>query len=147
MIWFWDHFASRAMRKIRVRKPEAPSQPIVWWKIALGTAIFLVAVGVFWMISNALHSIPTSYERANGKILEIRKVVDGTQDSGYGGTVIYGFEARVLYTVDGKPQERWLRASGDMPRETLAIKLAGHPTECLVYWPPDHPEDAKCWLK
>lgn len=135
------------MRKIRVQKPEAPPPPIVWWKIALGGAIFLAVVGALWMAFNVLNSIPTNYERADGKILEIRKVMEGVAESHLGSRVDYGVEAQVQYRVNGQTQVRWLRASDNMARETLAIKLAAHPTECLVYWPPDHPEEAKCWLK
>jgi hypothetical protein len=29
----------------------------------------------------------------------------------------------------------------------MLLKLATHPTECLVYWPPGHPENAKCSLR
>lgn len=135
------------MSHSHIRQPEAPSPPIIWWKLALGAAIFVALVGALWAVVNWTHSFPSPYQTADGKILELRKVVDGVFETWHGSKVSYGIEARVQYSVDGQMQDRWLRASDNMPRETLELKLAKHPTECLVYWPPNHPENARCWLK
>jgi hypothetical protein len=76
-----------------------------------------------------------------------KKIVDGIRETEYGGRILYSTEARVQDAVDGQLQDRWLRASDDLTRENLLLKLAAHPTECVVYWPPNHPENAKCSLK
>ena len=120
---------------------------IAWWHIALGLATVLIVVTAVFTAANWIHSLPSTYETATGKILEVRRVADHTRDTLYGGNVIHRAEAHVQYEVDGRMQDRWLRASDDLPRESLLLKLAAHPTECLVYWPPNHPENAKCSLK
>lgn len=130
-----------------IKRPEAPPRPIVWWKIALGFVVFIASIGAVWAIVNWTYSFPSNFVTTDGKILETRKVVDGVADTQHGSVVFWGLEARVQYKVDGQMQDRWLRASDNMPRETLALKLATHPTECLVYWPPNHAENARCWLK
>jgi hypothetical protein len=135
------------MSHSHIKKPEALPQPIVWWKLALGSVIFVALVGALWAVVNWPRSFTSTYETADGKILMTREVVDRIAESVYGSKVIYGVEARVQYTANGQAQDRWLRISDGMPRETLALKLAARPTECLVYWPPNHPENAKCWLK
>jgi len=135
------------MSRSHLKRPKQPPQPIVWWRLALGSAILAVAFAVLFFIADWVRSYPSTYETTAGKILEIRKVVDGTRETQYGGTILYGAEARVQYMVNGQIQDRWLRASDDLSRESLLLKLAAHPTGCLVYWPPDHPENAKCSLK
>jgi hypothetical protein len=135
------------MSKSHLIKPEQPAPPIVWWRLALGTAILLVPFVALFFISNGVHSFPSTYKIAAGKILEIRKVVDGTRETKYGGMIFYGVEAHVQYQADGQILDRWLRASDDLPRESLLLKMAAHPTECVVYWPPNYPENAKCSLK
>jgi hypothetical protein len=130
-----------------IAKPKPPQPAIARWKLALGAAICIVLVLGLWIAVNWTRSIPQTYATTNGKIIEIRRVVDSTADSNFGGRIVYGFEARVQFTINGQAQERWLRASDNVPRETLALKLASHPTECLVYWPPSHPESARCWPK
>jgi hypothetical protein len=135
------------LSRSRLKRPEAPSQPLAWWTIALGPAVLVIAFGTLWGISNWVYSFPPDYKTTNGKILEIRKVVDGVVESQFGSKVVYGAEAHVQYVAHGQKQDRWLRASDNMSREVLFVKLASHPTECLVYWPPDQPENAKCWLK
>jgi hypothetical protein len=129
-----------------INKPKAPPKPIVWWKLGLLLVIFLASYATLLAFAHWGHSIPSKYETARGKILEMRKVVDGTIDSSYGGKILYGVEAHVQFTLKGQTQDRWLRVSGDMPRESLLLKSIGHPTECRVYWPPDQLEKARCWL-
>ena len=74
-------------------------------------------------------------------------MVDHTQDSKYGGNIIYRGEAHVQYVTNGQMQDRWLRISNNLTQDSLLLKLASHPTECLVYWSPNHQENAKCSLK
>jgi hypothetical protein len=128
------------------RQPRAP-RPIVWWQIALALATLMIGVAAAYLIVNWVHSFPSAYETANGKVLEIRKVVDHTSDTIYGGKISYRAEALVRYTADGKTQDRWLHASDNLPQDSLLLKLAANPAECFVYWSPGHPENAKCSLK
>jgi hypothetical protein len=135
------------MSQSHIRKPKQTPQPVVWWRLALGSSILVVLFAALFLVVNWVRSIPSTYETATGKILEIRKVVDGMRESQSGGKILYGAEAHVQYMTEGQMQDRWLRASDDLTQETLLLKLAAHPTECLVYWPPHHRENAKCSLK
>jgi hypothetical protein len=134
------------MSKSHIRK-AAPPEPFVWWKPVLMLFALVALTGVWWAAINWSRSLPSNFITAKGRILELRRSVDGSVDSIYGGRIIYGAEARVLYAADGQSHEGWLRVSTGLPRDTLLLKLASHPSECVVYWPPDHPEDARCWLK
>jgi hypothetical protein len=135
------------MSQSHIKKPKQPPQPIVWCRFAIGSAVFLLLFAALFVIVNWVHTVPSTYETANGKILEIRNVVDATLETQSGGKILYGAEAHVQYLLNGRMQDRWLRVSDDLPRESLVLKLAAHPTKCLVYWPPNHPENAKCSLK
>ena len=135
------------MSQSHIRQPKQPPPSIVWWRLGLYAAILVISFAALFAIVNWVHSFPSNYETADGKILEIRKVVDGTRDSQYGGRILYRVEAHVQYMANGQMQDRWLRASDDLAREGLELKLAAHPTKCLVYWPPNRPENAKCSLK
>ena len=135
------------MSQSHLRKPKKPTQLIVWWRLGLGLAILVGLSAALFIAADWAPSVPSNYKTATGKILEIRKVVVGTRESQYGGKILYGAEAHVQYIADGQLRDRWLRASDDLPRESLLLKLAAQPTECLVYWPPNHPESAKCSLK
>jgi hypothetical protein len=135
------------MSQSHIKKPKEPPPQSIRWKLALVFTALVLSVAAVFVIANWAHSFPSTYSTTSGKVLEIRKVVDGTVDSLYGGRVRYGFEARVQYMTNGQMQERWLRASDDMPRETLLLKLVSHPTECVVCWPTNHPENTKCWPK
>ena len=147
----WDDFiggtSAYLMSQSRITGKPKPSQPIVGWHIALGLATILLMVVAVYLAANWIHSFPSTSETATGKILEIRKVVDHTRDTLYGGKISYRVEAHVRYLADGQTQDRWVRASDDLSQEGLLLKLAAHPTECLVYWPPSHPENAKCSLR
>jgi hypothetical protein len=101
---------------IRESKPRALIS-ISWWRLALCFASVVIVFVSLYLVANWIHSFPSTYETANGKILGIRKVVDGTIDSQYGGKILYGFEAHVQYVANGQSQDRWLRASDDLPRE------------------------------
>jgi hypothetical protein len=134
------------MSQSHTKKSKQPQQPIVWWRIALGGAILMVAFAAVFVLANWVHSFPSTYNTAPGKILDTRKVVDGLPNSQFGGKILYR-EAHVQYTLDGQMQDRWLRASDDLPPESMVLKFAAHPSKCLVYWPPKHPENARCSLK
>jgi len=129
------------------RRPKEPPPPVIWWQIALFPVVVAVLCAAVFVFSNWVSSTPKTYERTPGKILEMRQVVDGIHESKFGTKVEHAVEARVQFTLNGQMQDRWLRASDDLPRETLLLKLAAHPTECMVYWPPKHPENAKCSLQ
>lgn len=135
------------MSQSRITRQPEPPQPVVWWHVALGLAILLIAVAAVFFAANWIHSSPSHYVTASGRILEIRRVVDNARDTLYGAKVSYRAEVHVQYLVDGQIQDRWLRASDDLSQETLLLKLASRPTECLVYWKPNHPENARCSLK
>jgi hypothetical protein len=135
------------MSRSRIKRQAKPPQPLLWWHVALGFATVLISLAAVYLAANWIHSFPSPRETAAGTILEIRKVVDNTRDTLYGGNISFRLEAHVRYSADGQMQDRWLRASDDLTRESLLLKLAAHPTKCLVYWPPNHPENAKCSLK
>ena len=122
-------------------------KPIVWWHIWLSTLAFLIAAPALVMMLRSLRSSPSTYTMATAKVLEVRKVVDHTQDTKDGGKIIYRGEAHVQYVADGQMQDRWLRISNNMSQDSLLLKLASHPSDCLVYWSPNRPENAKCSLK
>jgi hypothetical protein len=118
-----------------------------WIEIPL-IAGFTVLTALFLFITLASMNSDRRFSTANGKVMETRIVVDHTRESFYGGYIFYRIEAHTNYLLNGQPQERWLTASEVTEgREQLELKLATHPKTCLVYWPPDHPENAKCDLK
>jgi hypothetical protein len=134
------------MSQSRIRKPKR-QRPFNGLVVVLAFAILIVSLAGAILISNWFHSVPSTYETAPAKILETRNVVDRTRDTSYGGRIFYRAELHVQYLLDGKMQDRWLGTLDDLPSEGLALKLAAHPTKCLVYWPPNHPENAKCSLR
>lgn len=135
------------MSRSRITRQPEPPPVVLWWHIALGLVFLFTAVAAVFFAANWIHSSPAQYQTASGKILELRRVVDHTRDTLYGGRVYYRAEARVQYLADGRIQDRWLRASDDLPQESLLLKLSARPTECIVYWPPNHPESARCSFK
>lgn len=135
------------MSHSHIRKAKEVPPPSPWWRIALFPAVMAVLCAALFIFANWVTTLPKTYERAQGKILEVRRHVDSIHESSYGTKVVYGLEAHVQYTMNGQMQDRWLSASDDLPKEILALKLAAHPTECMVYWPPKHPESAKCSLQ
>ena len=141
--WGRVHLMSQSHITRQLKRPK----PVVWWHIALCLATLFIGVAAVYLVANWVHSFPSAYETATGKILEIRKVVDHTSDTLYGGKISYRAEAHVRYAADGQMQDRWLRASDDLPQDSLLLKLAANPAECFVYWSPGHPENAKCSLK
>jgi len=135
------------MSRSHINKPVELPPRIPARNLVLGLAIFLTLIAALFLLIDRTRMFPDHFETANGRILEIRKVVDGQVDSQYGGRMIYGVEAHVQYTTNGKSQNRWLRVSDNMPRETLLLRLTSNPKECIVYWPPKQPENARCWIE
>lgn len=135
------------MSQTHTKKQKQSPERIVWWKIAYLPAGVLMLFLTVYLIANWIHSSTETYITTNGKILEIRKVVDSTRETFYGGKIFYRIEVHVQYTVKGQMQDRWLSASDGLTYERADLKLATHPTECLIYWHPNHPENAKCSLK
>src|SRR5579863_7854272 len=111
------------MSQSHVKKLKQPPPPIIWWRLALASAVFLGLFAALFLFVNRVRLVPTNYETANGKILEIRNVVDGTLDTQAGGKIFYGAEAHVQFLLDGQMQDRWMRASDDLSRESLVLKL------------------------
>jgi hypothetical protein len=134
------------MSQTRIKKPMQP-RPTDWWRTGLVVLILGLLLGTLYFSSSWVHRFPSTYSTTTGTILEIRKVVDRSLDTSHGGRILYRADAHVQYTADGRPQDRWLRASDDLSPDDLEVKLAAHPSGCLVYWPPNHPEDAKCSLR
>jgi len=134
------------MSRSRIRRQSKP-QPKVWWQIVLGFVILLSGVTAAFLTINWVSSFPSTYETAVARILALRRVVDHTPLTLYGGQLRYRVEAHVQYLVNGRMQDRWVRASDDLPQEGLLLKLAARPTECVVYWPPSQPENARCSLE
>ncbi|MGA9072411.1 MAG: hypothetical protein WB424_19275 [Terracidiphilus sp.] len=129
---------------IRKPKPEPSQQP--WLAVAIGaTLIVFLAIAV--LIKTYDWQTDADHLTATGKVLETRIVVDHTRESNYGGRIFYRIDARVQYEIQGGQQERWIAASeATTERELLSIKLAPSPKNCLVHWPPKHPENARCLL-
>jgi len=135
------------MSQAHIRERKQSLRPIISWRSVLGLVGVLAVSMVAYLAVNWVRSLPSTSETATAKILEIRKVVDHTQDSLYGGRIIYRAEAHVQYVADNRVQDRWLRVSDGLTQDSLLLKLAAHPTECLVHWSPNHPENARCSLK
>jgi hypothetical protein len=132
------------MSQAHIRERKQSLRPIISWRSVLGLVGVLAVSMVAYLAVNWVRSLPSTSETATAKILEIRKVVDHTQDSLYGGRIIYRAEAHVQYVADNRVQDRWLRVSDGLTQDSLLLKLAAHPTECLVHWSPNHPENARC---
>jgi hypothetical protein len=142
-----DWTSAHLMSQSRITRQPKPRQPVVWWHIALGLTTLLIGIAAVYLLLNWIRSFSSTSETTTAKILEIRKVVDHTHDTLYGGKIIYRAEAHVHYVAEGQVQDRWLHASDGLTQDSLTLKLAAHPTECLVHWSPNHPENARCSLK
>lgn len=131
---------------LHASKQKQPPQKIIWWHIALPVflllLLFFAAVGAV----NCFNSYAAPYATTPGKIVDIRKVPEGLINTGYGGRVFYRHEARVQFSLDGKPQDRWLRLTSNASPHMLDVKLAASPQQCTVYWRSDRPENARCDL-
>ncbi len=56
--------------------------------------------------ANWIHSLPLPQETATGTVLELRKAVENTRDTLYGGKINYRLEKHVRYMADGQMQDR-----------------------------------------
>lgn len=129
---------------VRVPKPASPRKP--WLERAFLVAFVLLVVAALLFIWWDRPHEPNFV--TEGKILESRIVVDDIRDSRYGGRIDYRLETRVSYDLDGKSVDRWLTADTvSTSRELIAAQVAGNPRNCLVYWRPNHPENARCRLQ
>lgn len=118
------------------------------WTEAVILALFAALAALYVVDKSYDWSADRQYSTAEGKILETRIVVEHTSESRYGGQIFYRTEARTRFAVNGQEQMRWLTASEPTTtRELLAAKLSSNPTQCEVYWAPNHPETAKCRLE
>ena len=136
------------MSHSHIEQSKPPRQTtIAWWKLALCFAALVIMVAVVYLAPNWMLPFPAAHDSAEAKILEIRKVVDHTAESRFGGKIFYHFEAHVQYVANDKLQDRWLRIADDLPTETLLVRLADHPGHCLAQWLPHHSENARCSLK
>jgi hypothetical protein len=117
-----------------------------WLLVVAGNGACLLLVLV-WAARTRDDAYDTSHLTAEGKISEIKIVVDHTVDSMYGGRIFYRIEAHVTYEIEGQSQDRWVTASEITSfREMLKAKLARQPQSCQIYWTPGHPENARCRL-
>jgi hypothetical protein len=136
---------SHSHAKVTGAFPSAPRR--LWLEVIFGLAFFgLAAVATLFITTDreSNHDFFTS----TGTILESRIVVDSMRESGFGGAILYRIEAHVTYDLDGRQQDRWLPASEvTTARPLLAARLASNPKTCMVYWRPNHPENARCQLK
>src|SRR4051812_2198527 len=122
------------MSHSHIRERKQSPLPIIRWRSVLGLAgVVAVFAGAYPTI-DWIRSSSSISETAPAKVLEVRKVVDHTQDTLYGGKIIYRAEAHVQYVADGQLQDRWLRVSDGLTQDSLLLKLAAHPTECLAHW-------------
>jgi hypothetical protein len=131
----------------RVRTGGTPEKVGFWRHVAVGAGVLfiagLIAFGSWWS-----PSIEDSHVTTPGRVLETRIAICGTQDSLFGGYILYRIEAHVRYDRHGQVQDRWMPASEiSSSRDTLALRLVKPPGACEVYWAPGHPENPRCDLK
>jgi hypothetical protein len=134
------------MSHSHIHAPEPQPAQVSGWKIMWILSVGFAVFAILFLAFNWQQSFRPPHITTRGKILEIRRVVDGTSNVGYRGSILYGFEARVAFTANGQPQTRWLRLSDDNGRAALTLKLAAQPSECIVYWSEHYPENVKCAL-
>lgn len=129
------------------RTSGMPQKGGIWVRAAAGAAVLLLAGLMVWSPWWPT-PIEKSHQVAHGQILETRIAVAGTQESNYGGSILYRIEVHVRYDRHGQVQDRWMPASEiSSSRDTLALRLVKPPGTCEVYWAPGHPENPRCDLK
>jgi len=132
--------------RFRAPKPEMRLKASFWLLVVAGIGACLL-LALILIARTRDDAYDTSHLTAEGRISEIKIVVDHTVDSLYGGMIFYRIEAHVTYEIEGQSQDRWVTASEITSfREMLAARLARRPQNCQIYWTPGHPEDAKCRL-
>lgn len=134
------------MSRMYVRAPKAQPQRLHWKEIAVAV-ILLAFIGVFTL--TRLYRTPAeAYFTSNEIVEEVRIIEIPMPEAENGGLKIYRIEARVSYSSNGTREDRWLPASEPTTtRDLLEARLKALPKTCAVYWPPKHPENARCRLK
>lgn len=129
---------------IRVARPAAARKP--WLeRLFFSVAAVLAMLTVFLILWDRPRE-PFVVE--HGQILETRIMVDSILQGRFGGRIHYRLEARVSYDLAGSRQHRWMTADTlSASHEVIAAQAAGNPKNCLVYWEPDHPENARCHME
>ena len=131
------------------RKRKASPRKSGWGDLFL-TVIVALAIDVI-IVSRMLPGFgfrTGGRETAMGKVLETRIVIYSTQDSSHGGIIFYRIEAHAAFNVNGDRQDRWIPASeANSSREELQLRVSPNPENCMVSWPPRHPENDLCSLK
>jgi hypothetical protein len=134
------------MRRIHVRAPKARPKRLQWKEIAVG-GILLAFIAVF-TLTRLYRTTAGAYFTSNEIVEEIRIIEIPMPEAENGGLKIYRIEARVSYSLNGTREDRWLPASEPTTtRDLLEARLKTPPKTCVVYWPPKHPEKARCRLK
>jgi hypothetical protein len=137
------------MSRNRKRVPAPAPRRKRWIKVLVVVVLLLtVAALLVKRTPWAAGRLRAPRVTVSGTVLDTRVVVDHTSDSRQGGLVFYRIEAHVRYEFQGQTQDRWLTASNaTTARELLDAIIAKQPPNCLVFWTPNHPENAKCLLE
>jgi hypothetical protein len=147
--------ARRHVSHTHIRAQPEPPPPVpqvafgVFTRLAAFTCLLLVVIAVAVVWHNYRNStFLERYQTVDGTVSEVRIVVDRVIDAGYGGGVLYKTEAHVLFTAEGKLQDRWLLAA-EPSRDTswLKLQIPASIKKCIVYWVPGHLDSARCRLK
>jgi len=117
-----------------------------WTRREVAMAAMVLAVMAIVLVAR-LYRFPfvSSYKTASAVVLDVRTVPWNGVENGREQTR-YRVELRVRYEQDGQTEDRWLPVNDETARRLLADGLAARPTVCVVYWPPRHPENARCRL-
>lgn len=134
------------MSRIRLRASKAQPRRLQWREIA--AAVIILAFIAVFTLTRLYRTTAGAYFTSNGIVEETRIIEIPLPEDENGGLKIYRIEARVSYSLKGTRQDRWLPASEPTTtHELLEATLGTSPKTCVVYWPPKHPEDARCRLK
>lgn len=136
------------MSRSHIRVKRTPHRPRDRTSVASRVAAVLVIVLILIFVTTRMRNPfrVKGHETATATILETRLALASIVDGGRGGYALYRIEAHVTYDLHGTPQDRWISASEAERRDDLELVLARHPATCLAYWPPGHPENARCAL-
>lgn len=117
-----------------------------WTRREVAMAAMVLAVMAIVLVAR-LYRFPfaSSYRTASAVVLDVRTVPWNGVENAREQTR-YRVELRVRYEQDGQTEDRWLPVNDEAARRLLAAGLANRPAACEVYWPPRHPENAKCRL-
>jgi hypothetical protein len=131
----------RQAERIARESAKLSHLPIILGGVSLLLFVALLVLRPMWT-----PTIEDSHATAAGKVLETRIAVVGSQESNFGGRILYRIEALVRYDLHGQVQERWMPASEvTSDRDLLTLRLVKR--SCEVYWTPYYPDNANCLLK